>query len=132
MALLSKDQVQINNWANLQNKPIAAQEASLSTTQLKQTKITNQIKPVKTVYLGIKAVEMGEATAVYDVDSVLNTYLKPDSPFYTVVDTQSGKVPFGFVLKKGNVELKTKLDNGLNAIRADGTYQKILDKWYPK
>lgn len=132
VALLNADKVQVKSWADLKNKPIAVQESSLSQTQLQKTEITNQPVLVKTVYLGLNAVNKGEATAVYDVDSVLDTYFKDNPAYYTVVDEKSGKIPFGFVMKKGNTELKAKLDEGIDQIHADGTYQKIIDKWYPK
>lgn len=132
VALLNADKVQVKSWADLKNKPIAVQQSSLSETQLKATEITNQAVLVKTVYLGLTAVNKDEAAAVYDVDSVLDTYLKDNPAYYTVVDEKSGKIPFGFVMKKGNTELKAKLDKGIDEIRADGTYQKIIDKWYPK
>lgn len=131
VALVNKNKNQFNNWSDLKEKNIAVQGSSLSETQLNNTRITSKVMPMKTVYLGVSAVESGSADAVYDVDSVLNTYIKPTSSYYTVVDTASGKIPFGFVMKKGNTELKTKIDKGLQAIKADGTYQKILDKWYP-
>ena len=108
------------------------QASSLSETQLKNTAISTDILPLKTVYLGIAAVGKGEADAIYDVDSVLDTYLKPNTPFIKIVDEESDKIPFGFVFKKGNSQLKTKIDQGLEKIKADGTYQKILNKWYPK
>lgn len=127
-----KNQGKIKSFADLKGSVVAAQEASLSETQLKSTDVRANYVPVKTVYLGVSQVLKDEAVAVYDVDSVLNTYLKPDGDFYTVVDEKSGVIPFGFVLKKGNTELKAKIDSGLEKIRADGTYQKILDKWYPK
>ena len=75
---------------------------------------------------------MGTAEGVYDVDSVLNTYfLQSGSEYYTLVDEKSGKVAFSWVMKKGNTELKAKLDKGLEDIKADGTYDKIIQKWYP-
>lgn len=121
----------VTHFAQLQDKPIATQENSLSQTFLQQTKITSNIVPVKTVFLGLSSVARGEAVGVYDVDSVLNTYIKPDNQYYTVVDANSGTVPFGFVLKKGNAELKAILDKGIDDIKADGTYDKIIQKWYP-
>ena len=64
--------------------------------------------------------------------SVLQYYVKPDSTFYMLVDEKSGKIPFAWVLKKGNTELKAQLDKGIDSLKADGTYQQIMDKWYPK
>lgn len=132
VALLDKSKLEVKSWGDLKDKAIAVQESSLSQTQLEQTKMTSKPVLVKTVYVGVTEIEKGNAVAVYDVDSVLNTYFKDNPNYYTVVDEKSGKIPFGFVMKKGNMELKAKLDAGIDAIQADGTYQKILDKWYPK
>lgn len=131
-ALVNKYKVKARQWTDLKNKKFVVQASSLSETQLKNTAISTDILPLKTVYLGIAAVGKGEADAIYDVDSVLDTYLKPNTPFIKIVDEESDKIPFGFVFKKGNSQLKTKIDQGLEKIKADGTYQKILDKWYPK
>lgn len=121
----------VTSFSQLQNKPIAVQEASLSKTYLQKTNITQNPVLVKTVFLGISSMARNEAVGVYDVDSVLNTYIKPDNKFYTVVDSNSGKIPLGFVIKKGNTELKAILDKGIDTIKADGTYDKIVQKWYP-
>lgn len=121
----------VTNFSQLQDKPIAVQQASLSETYLQKTNITKNPVLVKTVFLGISSMAKDEAVGVYDVDSVLNTYIKPDNQFYTVTDSNSGKIPFGFVIKKGNTELKEILDKGIDAIKADGTYDKIVQKWYP-
>ena len=47
-----------------------------------------------------------------------------------MVDEKSGKIPFGWVMKKGNLALKEKLDKGLDDLKADGTYDQIVKKWY--
>lgn len=122
----------VGSFEALKDKPIATQGASLSETQLKASNITNQVIPVKAVFLGVSAVRQGKAIATYDVDSVLNTYLKDNSSLYTVTDEKAGKVPFGYVMKKGNTDLKSKIDTGLANIKKDGTYDKIYQKWYGK
>lgn len=121
----------ITDFNQLKDKPIAVQKASLSETQLQSTQITNNTVPVKTVFLGLSAIAQDKAVGVYDVDSVLDTYIKPDNQLYTVVDKKSGTIPFGFVVKKGNTVLKDILDKGIDDIKADGTYDKIYQKWYP-
>ncbi len=37
-----------------------------------------------------------------------------------------------FAVKKGNLHLLAEINTALRIIKADGTYQKILDKWEPK
>ncbi|ULJ64404.1 substrate-binding periplasmic protein [Wielerella bovis] len=132
VAIVDKQQNQFNSFDDLRGKPIAVQKASLSETQLKASGITDKPVLVDTVYMGLTTMAQGNAVATYDVDAVLNTYLKPDASYYTLVDEKSGTIPFGWVLKKGNTELKAKLDKGIDDLKADGTYQQIIDKWYPK
>ena len=131
VVLLDKNKSKETTFEALKDKPIAVQQDSLSQKQLAGTGITNNIVPEETVYFGIKAIAADRAVGVYDVDSVLNTYLaQPNSTFYTVVDEKSGKIPFGWVMKKGNLALKEKLDKGLDDLKADGTYDQIVKKWY--
>lgn len=37
---------------------------------------------------------------------------------------------YGFAVKKGNAELLKKLDAALDAMKKDGTYDRIYDKWF--
>lgn len=132
VALIDGNRNNFATFEELHDKKIATQQDSLSETQLKRSKITQDIMLTKTVYLGVTAISQGKADAVYDVDSVLSNYITPDNKYYMLLDKNAEKAPFGFVLKKGNHELKAILDKGLQDIKADGTYQKILEKWYPQ
>lgn len=37
---------------------------------------------------------------------------------------------YGFAVKKGNADLLKKLDDALDAMKKDGTYDRIYDKWF--
>ena len=37
---------------------------------------------------------------------------------------------YGFAIQKGNDKLRARLDKALDEIRADGTYDKIYNKWF--
>ena len=37
---------------------------------------------------------------------------------------------YGFALKKGNDKLKARLEKALDEVVADGTYEKIYNKWF--
>lgn len=127
--LLDKDTSgQVGSFEELSGKPITVQANSYSHTQLDNTNITDKAVPVDTLYLGLKELKQQKAVALYDVDIALAPYLE-DSSLYTIKDTKSGTIPIGFALKKGDTELKAKLDAGLEQIKQDGTYDKILAKW---
>lgn len=48
----------------------------------------------------------------------------------TVNDPSFPKEYFGIVVKQGNKALQTKLNTGIAAIKADGTYAQIYKKWF--
>ena len=37
---------------------------------------------------------------------------------------------YGFAVKKGNTQLKARLEKALDEVMADGTYEKIYNKWF--
>ena len=47
-----------------------------------------------------------------------------------VEDSSFAPEQFGIVVKKGNTELLEKINQGLAAIKADGTYDKIYAKYF--
>lgn len=122
----------IKNFDELKNQKIAVQANSHAEKHLSQITWTNQAQPVTTVYLGVSELHKGNVAGVYDVKSVIQHHANAEKQVHMVEDPKSGTITFGIAIKKGNQQLKTKLDNGLKAIKANGTYQKIIDKWYPK
>lgn len=119
---------QFGSFEELAGQSIAVQEGTASESKLAEIKITDKPVLVKSVYLGVNDLKQNKVVAVYDVDSVLSRYLS-DSNLYMIQDKKSGQIPLAFALKKGNVDLKAKLDKGLEQIKQDGTYDKIVAKW---
>lgn len=77
---------------------------------------------------GISAMKKKSVAAVYDNVRVLELYAEQESNVFLLKDTAHSS-RFGFALRKDNPVLKRKLNSGLAAIRKDGTYQKIVEKW---
>ena len=48
----------------------------------------------------------------------------------TVSDANFPKEYFGIVVKQGNKALRDKLNTGLAAVKADGSYAQIYKKWF--
>ncbi|MDO5687195.1 MAG: transporter substrate-binding domain-containing protein [Neisseria sp.] len=94
---------------------------------------SNIIQEVDTQYLEIKAVLSGQADAAYDISGVLQYYVhtSEDQNLYGLTDENAPISHFGFALRKGRQDgLLQEINQGLAAIKADGTYQKIHEKWY--
>ena len=54
---------------------------------------------------------------------------KPDAPV-KVVATQEEAAASGIIVQKGNPELVAEIDRALEAMKADGTYAAISDKYF--
>lgn len=78
----------------------------------------------------------GEADAAYDSSRVLQYYAHtrskdPSTQLYLLNDPNAPTNPAAFTFKKGhNDELVTKLNAGLQQIKANGELQKIQEKWF--
>ena len=54
----------------------------------------------------------------------------PGGKFKTVSDKAFVPEQYGIVVKKGNAELLGKIDQGLAAIKSDGTYDRIYAQYF--
>lgn len=95
----------------------------------------NEVIEAKSQFLEIKDVLTGKADVAFDIDRVLQYYAKnySDKGLYGITDPNAEKDHFGFVVQKGrDDDLLEKVNSGLVKIKADGTYQKIYEKWFGK
>jgi len=54
----------------------------------------------------------------------------PGGKFKTVSDAEFVPEQYGIALKKGNAELLAKVNEGLKAIKADGSFDQIHTKYF--
>lgn len=77
--------------------------------------------------LGMK---QGRYNAVAQGSETLNWLLTQEPDTYNVLgDPISGTSIFAIGLKKGNLVLRNEVQNAINAMIADGSYEEILSKW---
>lgn len=84
-------------------------------------------------FLAIKNVYSGKSIGATSVDRVLSYYALqyPNIPVRQI-PTDEGVSQVGFAIKKGNNQLKDKLNAGLVKIKEDGTYDQLMKKWFGK
>ncbi|EET84843.1 extracellular amino acid-binding protein [Clostridium carboxidivorans P7] len=67
------------------------------------------------------------------VDEVVGRYYISKKPGqYKVADEDFGKEDYGVGIRKSDVTFKNELDKTLDAMKADGTADKISQKWFGK
>ncbi len=92
-----------------------------------QGKNSQDIKRFESTPLALKELETGGIDAVVADNGVVVNYVKNNASnkFKTVNDPAFAPEHYGIAVKKGNAELLAKLNQGLAAIKADGTYDRI-------
>ena len=92
-----------------------------------QGKNSTDIKRFESTPLALKELEAGGIDAVVADNGVVVNYVKNNagSKFKTVNDPAFVPEHYGIAVRKGDAELLAKLNSGLTAIRADGSYDRI-------
>ena len=96
-------------------------------------KTNPNIKRFESTPVVLKELQGGGVDVVVADNGVVNNFLKNNkATFKTISDPKFPKEYYGMAVKKGNLELLKKLNSGLSAIKADGTYAQIYQKYFDK
>ena len=95
-------------------------------------KTSPNIKRYDTTPHALKALTIGEVDAVVADNAVVLHYIQsnPNAKFKVVSDPSFPKEHYGIAVKKGNKELLDKINQGLKAIKANGQYDEIYQKYF--
>ena len=96
-----------------------------------QGKTSPNIKRFESTPLALKELEAGGIDAVVADNGVVVNYVANNAgnKFKTVGDAAFVPEHYGIAVKKGDAELLGKLNRGLAAIKADGTYASLYAKY---
>ena len=120
----------IQSIADLKGKKIAVQ---IGTTSMEEAQ---KIEGAEVKALNSSADTFMELKAG-NVDAVINDL--PVNDYYIVktkatdvkrLDDKLTSEEYGFAMKKGNTELKQKVDAALKTLKENGEYDKIYEKWF--
>lgn len=95
-------------------------------------KTNPKLKRFESTPLALKELENGGVDAVVADNGVIDHYVANNkgSRFKQVSDPSFVPEQYGLVVKKGQADLLAKLNQGLAAVRADGTYARIHAKHF--
>ena len=74
----------------------------------------------------------GDVQAVINDKPVTEAYMKKQPDKIKMVGEPLNAENYGFAVQKGNTELLEKINAGLANIKEDGTFDKLVDKWFNK
>jgi polar amino acid transport system substrate-binding protein len=99
-----------------------------------QGKTSPNIKRFESTPLAIKELENSGVDAVVADNGVVVNFVanNPNSKLKIIDDATFAKEYYGIAVKKGNKATLEQINKGLAAIKADGTYDKIYNKYFGK
>lgn len=91
-----------------------------------------RIRRFESIPLALKELESGGVDAVVADNGVVAHYLanNPAGGFKAVADDSFAPEQYGIAFRKGNTELRAKINQGLAALRADGSYERIHARYF--
>lgn len=126
------DRVGISGFSSLRGVRVGAEAAGLPwKTMEKDSRIHLVVIP--NFVEGFKLLNEGRIDAVV-VDYRVGSYVLAENNIRSI-RVAGDPIAFSssaFAVKKGNSELLRAINDAMRTIRADGTYQRILDEWRPK
>lgn len=121
---------------DIKNKKISVQKDIIMEKMVDQDFVPkgNQKIAVKSNFLAFKEVLNGSSDMMLDNVVTIQGFMpKAEGKKLFILPLPASKnLQLGYVVKKGNIDLLNKLNNGLDKVKADGTYDKIYDKWFGK
>lgn len=125
----------IKTLAQLQGKTIAYSSVGSSdksrVIEINKNELLALSEP--SAFLAIKAVYTGKAVGAMGNSMIFNYYTMqyPTIPV-RLIPTSNERTDLVFAMKKGNIALRDKVNAGLAKVKADGTYDKLIQKWFGK
>ncbi|GGP17520.1 basic amino acid ABC transporter substrate-binding protein [Silvimonas iriomotensis] len=124
----------VTKFADLKNLKVAVQTGTTGdeVVQKLQGKTSPNIKRFESTPLAIQELLSGGVDAVVADNGVVINYVANNkgAKLKVVDDSSFAKEYYGYAVKKGNKDLLAKINTGIKAIKADGTYDKIYKKYF--
>ena len=124
----------IASFADLKTRKVGVQTGTTGDEAVTKLlgKTSTAIKRFESTPLALKELEAGGVDAVVADNGVVVHYVANNTgaKFKTVADKSFAPEQYGVAIKKGNADLLAKVNQGLAAIKADGTYDKIYAQYF--
>jgi len=124
----------IRAFRDLKGKTVAVQAGTTGEKAVQRLlgKTSPSIKRFDSMPLALRSLESCGIDAAVGDNGVVQNYEKTHPSVLAIVDDRKSLAPerYGFVVKKGNRELLDKINKGIKAIEADGTYDAIYKRYF--
>ncbi|WP_051221102.1 transporter substrate-binding domain-containing protein [Eremococcus coleocola] len=127
--LVAKDS-KINSIDNLDaSTTVVSVKGSTSSQNIKKLAPQAKLIELETYAEGLTALKAGQGDAL-TTDNAILLGLISENPDFRLAGENFTEEPYGIAVNKNQADFKKQLNQALAAMKADGTYQKIYDKWF--
>ncbi|KRM95511.1 glutamine ABC transporter, substrate binding protein [Liquorilactobacillus aquaticus DSM 21051] len=130
-SLLVKRESSIKNVRDL-NKDgmtVLAVKGSTSAVNVKKYAPKAKVLELEDYAQAFTALKSGQGDAMTTDNGILFG-IASENPSYHVVGGTFTNEPYGIAVDKNQTQLKNKIDKAIADMRRDGTYQRLLQKWF--
>lgn len=132
MVIITKADSTINTKADLEGKNVGLQTGSTAVQALEKDPINEKVN--KSTYdnnvLALQDLDIGRIDAVIMDEVVARYMLAKKAGKYKVSNDYFNEEFYAIAFKKGNDELKSKVEKAIDELINDGTASKISVKWF--
>ncbi len=130
---VANDNEEIKSVDELKDKVAAVQQGSTGSQEAEKLKAEGKIGDI--IYLAhvndiILNIQNGRADFTINDLPVTQAYMSQNPGVIKIVDDNITSDSYGFAVKSGNTELLNMLNQGLENVKKDGTYEKIMQKYF--
>lgn len=129
LAIVTLASSDIASASDLSGKPVGAQSGSTGEEWAKENLGDSSYTPYTGPTDALTALRAGKIQAVVLDAPVASDYVKEDVGTYKLVDEIATGEQYGIAINKDNPELKKAIDSALADMQADGTLDKLKNKW---
>lgn len=129
LAIVTLASSDIASASDLSGKPVGAQSGSTGEEWAKENLGDSSYTPYTGPTDALTALRAGKIQAVVLDAPVASDYVKEDAGTYKLVDEIATGEQYGIAINKDNPELKKAIDSALADMKADGTLDKLKNKW---
>ena len=129
LAIVTLASSDIASASDLSGKPVGAQSGSTGEEWAKENLGDSSYTPYTGPTDALTALRAGKIQAVVLDAPVASDYVKEDAGTYKLVDEVATGEQYGIAINKDNPELKKAIDSALADMQADGTLDKLKNKW---
>ncbi len=129
LAIVTLADSDVASASDLSGKPVGAQSGSTGEEWAKENLGDSSYTPYTGPTDALTALRAGKIQAVVLDAPVASDYVKEDAGTYKLVDEIATGEQYGIAINKDNPELKKAIDSALADMQADGTLDKLKQKW---